>query len=120
MSARILVVEDERAIQIALTGLFKKQGYEVVVASSADAAIVAIQNDSFDLVLTDLALGKGKTGMDVLHACHDERPGTPVILITAHGSEKLAVAAMKAGAADYGLQHRHGVTRPGDSPRRDR
>ena len=101
MSARILVVEDERAIQIALTGLFKKQGYEVVVASSADAAIVAIQNDSFDLVLTDLALGKGKTGMDVLHACHDERPGTPVILITAHGSEKLAVAAMKAGAADY-------------------
>jgi DNA-binding NtrC family response regulator len=101
MSARILVVEDERAIQIALTGLLKKQGHEVVVAGSGSSAIALLEKEAFDLVLTDLALGEGASGMDVLHACNDQRPGTPVVLITAHGSEKLAVVAMKAGAADY-------------------
>ncbi len=96
MKPRILLVEDERAIQLALTGLFKR-AYDVTVASSGDAAITALAGESFDLVLTDLALGGGKTGMDVLAAAAP----VPVVMITAHGSEKVAVEAMKAGAADY-------------------
>jgi DNA-binding NtrC family response regulator len=98
---RILIVEDERAIQIALSGLLGKQGYEITLASSGDEAVERLAAESFDLVLTDLALGSGKSGMDVLGAALAARPGTPVVLITAHGSEKVAVAAMKAGAADY-------------------
>jgi DNA-binding NtrC family response regulator len=97
VKARILVVEDESAIRIALQGLLKKDGYEVVVATSGDAAIALLGSEAFDLVLTDLTLGEGKSGMDVLAACAE----TPVVVITAHGSEKVAVAAMKAGAADY-------------------
>jgi DNA-binding NtrC family response regulator len=96
MKPRVLLVEDERAIQLALTGLLKRS-YDVKVTSSGDEAIEALSQESFDLVLTDLALGSGKSGMDVLAAA-----GTvPVIMITAHGSEKVAVEAMKAGAADY-------------------
>jgi DNA-binding NtrC family response regulator len=99
---RLLVVDDERAIQLALSGLLRKEGYEVSVAGSAADAKVLFADHAFDLVLTDLSLGAGKeTGMDVLKASKAARPETPVVLITAHGSEKVAVLAMKEGADDY-------------------
>jgi DNA-binding NtrC family response regulator len=101
VNGRVLLVEDERAIQIALAGLLRKEGYEVTIASSGDEAIQKMGAEPYDLVLTDLALGKGKTGMDVLEASKRVRTETPVVMITAHGNEKIAVDAMKAGAEDY-------------------
>jgi DNA-binding NtrC family response regulator len=101
VSARILVVEDERAIQLAIGGLLRKQGYEVTAAEDGGAAIAALGSDRFDLVLTDLSLGRGPTGMDVLRAAKEAHPDVPVVMITAHGSERVAVEAMKAGAEDY-------------------
>jgi DNA-binding NtrC family response regulator len=101
VKARILVVEDERAIQLALSGLLGRAGYEVAIASSGDEAIAKLADGAYDLVLTDLALGKGASGMDVLREARRLRPETVVVMITAHGSEKIAVEAMKAGAEDY-------------------
>ncbi|MFI5216932.1 MAG: sigma-54-dependent transcriptional regulator, partial [Candidatus Limnocylindria bacterium] len=101
MKARILIVEDERAIQLALSGLLRREGYEVEVASSGDEAIAKLSAAPCDLVLTDLALGRGASGMDVLKAARQLRPETVVVMITAHGSEKIAVEAMKNGAEDY-------------------
>jgi len=98
---RVLVVDDEPAIRIALKGLLDKQGYDVATAASGDEAIAALAREPADLVLVDLALGAGKSGLDVLAASREALPGTPVILMTAHGSEKVAVQAMKAGAHDY-------------------
>jgi DNA-binding NtrC family response regulator len=98
---RILVVEDERAIQLALSGLLRRQGYEVDVAGSGDEAISAVRESAFDLVLTDLALGRGADGMDVLRVAKKLRPECAVVMITAHGSEAIAVEAMKSGAEDY-------------------
>jgi DNA-binding NtrC family response regulator len=98
---RILIVEDEAAIRLALSGLLRREGYEVAQVERGDAALQALASDSFDLVLTDLALGAGATGMDVLRQAKQLRPGLPVVMITAHGSEKVAVEAMKLGAADY-------------------
>ena len=100
MKARILVVEDERAIQLALSGLLRRQGYDVDVAGSGDEAISAVRESAFDLVLTDLALGRGSDGMDVLRAAKELRPECAVVMITAHGSEAIAVEAMKSGAED--------------------
>jgi len=101
MTARVLVVEDEKAIQLALSGLLRRQGYEVEVAATGDGAISVLNETAFDLVLTDLALGRGASGMDVLRAAKDLRPETVVVMITAYGSETIAVEAMKAGAEDY-------------------
>ena len=101
MTARILVVEDEHAIRLALKGLLRREGFEVELAEDAEIAEEMLRRESFDLVITDLALGGGKTGMDVLRAAKDERSETAVVMITAHGSEKIAVEAMKAGADDY-------------------
>ncbi|MFK7898958.1 MAG: sigma-54-dependent transcriptional regulator [Myxococcota bacterium] len=101
MTARILVVEDEHAIRLALQGLLRREGHSVELAESGDIAIEKLREDAFDLVITDLALGRGCSGMDVLLAAKRERPETGVIMITAHGSEKIAVEAMKGGADDY-------------------
>jgi len=101
MTARILVVEDEQAIRIALKGLLGREGYDVSLAEDGDSALVKIQEEEYDLVLTDLALGRGASGMDVLTAAKERRAETAVVMITAHGSEKIAVEAMKSGADDY-------------------
>jgi DNA-binding NtrC family response regulator len=101
MKPRILVVEDERAIQIALPGLLKREGYAVVVAGDGEEAVARLEDSLVDLVITDLALGRGITGMEVLRAAKKLRPETVVVMITAHGSEKIAVEAMKSGADDY-------------------
>jgi len=98
---RLLVVEDERAIQIALAGLLGRAGYEVSIAAGGADAIAMLEAAAYDLVLTDLALGGGPSGMDVLGKAKALRPETAVVMITAHGSEKIAVEAMKAGAEDY-------------------
>ena len=101
MKPRILIVEDERAIQLALESLLRKAGYEIQLAGSGAEALTLLQKDTFDLVITDLALGQGANGLDVLHAVKASRPETPVVMITARGSEKVAVEAMKGGAEDY-------------------
>jgi len=98
---KVLVVEDERAIQIALSGLLSRAGYEVETAGSGEAAVERLADGAWDCVLTDLSLGEGISGMDVLKRAKEIRPQTAVIMITAHGSEKIAVEAMKAGAEDY-------------------
>ena len=101
MSTRILVVENERAIQLALSGLLRHQGYEVEQAHSGEEALQKLGDGAYDLVVTDLALGAGASGMDVLRASKASRPETPVVMITAYGTQKIAVEAMKAGAEDY-------------------
>ena len=101
MKPRVLVVEDEAAIRLALTGLLTREGYEVHQSASGADALERLHAEAFDLVLTDLALGAGASGMDVLRAAKQSAPETPVVMITAHGSEKIAVEAIKTGAEDY-------------------
>jgi DNA-binding NtrC family response regulator len=100
MSAAILVVDDERAIGIAIQRLLSRRGYEVETALSGEDAVEKLASGSYQLVITDLNL-KGITGMEVLRAAKEQSPDSAVIMITAYGSEKIAVEAMKAGATDY-------------------
>jgi DNA-binding NtrC family response regulator len=102
MSApRILVVEDEAGIRLALSGLLRREGYEVIQCESGADAIAQLGGGAFDFVLTDLALGEGPSGLDVMRFVKERQPETPIVMITAHGSEKIAVEAMKLGAEDY-------------------
>jgi DNA-binding NtrC family response regulator len=100
MSPAILVVDDERAIGIAIQRLLAGRGYEVETALSGEEALEKLDRRAYQLVITDLNL-KGVTGMDVLRGAKQRSPDGAVIMITAYGSEKIAVEAMKAGAVDY-------------------
>jgi DNA-binding NtrC family response regulator len=100
MPGRILIVDDEKAILVALRGLFGKEGYEVDTASSGEEAVRKLETGRFHVVVTDLSMD-GITGMQVLERGRAIDPDVAVVMITAHGSEKAAVQAMKLGATDY-------------------
>jgi DNA-binding NtrC family response regulator len=100
MTGRILIVDDEKAILVALRGLFAKEGYQVETAASGTEALRLIETGNFHVVVTDLSM-EGTSGMQVLERARAFDPDVAVVMITAHGSEKAAVQAMKLGAADY-------------------
>src|SRR5262245_56552956 len=100
MAGRVLIVDDERGMRLALKALLSKEGYEVDTADSGEAAIRAIDQGSFHVVITDLSMN-GTSGMQVLEHVRRTDPDAAVIMITAYGSEKIAVQAMKLGAVDY-------------------
>ncbi len=100
MKGRILVVDDERAIGIAIQRLLGARGHEVDAVLSGEEALRRLAEPGYHLVITDLSL-QGVSGMEVLRWVRERAPETAVIMITAFGSEKIAVEAMKLGAADY-------------------
>ena len=100
MTPRILVVDDERTIGLAIQRLLSARGYDVETLQCGEQAIERLQEGDVHLVITDLNLGQ-TNGMDLLRYIKQHRPDTAVIVITAYGSEKIAVEAMKLGAADY-------------------
>jgi DNA-binding NtrC family response regulator len=100
MSGRVLIVDDEKAMRLALKSLLAKEGYEVDTAESGEEALRRIEPGSFHVVITDLSM-KDIDGMEVLEHTRRVDPDAAVVMITAYGSEKVAVAAMKQGAADY-------------------
>ena len=100
MKGRILIVDDEKALLLALRSLLAKEGYQVETASSGEEALPRIETGDFHVVITDLSM-KGVSGLQVVERAHQLDPDLAVIMITAYGSEKIAVQAMKLGAADY-------------------
>ncbi len=100
MTSRILIVDDERSMREFVSILLKKQGHEVDMADCAEQAFEKIDQENFDLVLTDLKM-PGASGLDVLAYQKERNPSTQVILMTAYASHDTAVQAMKAGATDY-------------------
>ncbi len=97
---RILVVEDKESLRAVLRKTLEAEGYGVDEAADGRAALDKIRRDRFAMVLTDLRLPKGD-GHSVLKAAVQTEPVTPVSLMTAYGTIRDAVGAMKEGAYDY-------------------
>ncbi|MGH7864762.1 MAG: sigma-54-dependent transcriptional regulator, partial [Candidatus Binataceae bacterium] len=100
MKGRLLVVDDERAILLALRGLFTKEGYEVETAESGETALEKVKTGLFHVIITDLSM-QGMSGLDLLHKVRELDPACAVLMITAYGNQRIAVEVMKAGAEDY-------------------
>jgi len=97
---RLLVVEDRESLRRMLETALRGEGYEVVAAGDAEAALPLLARERFDLVLTDLKL-PGASGLDVVAACRRADATVPVVVMTAFGTVATAVQAMKLGAADF-------------------
>ena len=102
----ILIVDDEKSILDLLTMVFKKDGYRVVTNPGTAKAFELLASEDVDLVISDIKMPQ-LDGMAFLKAVKKQRPDVPVIVITAFGSVKQAVEALKEGALDY-------VTKPFD------
>jgi diguanylate cyclase (GGDEF)-like protein/PAS domain S-box-containing protein len=95
---KVLLVEDEKVDQMAFTRFVRKTDlpYEATIAGSIQEARLALEQQNFDIVITDYFLGDD-TALDLLQQIHD----TPCIVLTGLGDEEIAVKAMKQGALDY-------------------
>ncbi len=98
--ARILVVEDDPAHAEVVQHALEREGLEVEVAHSAEAALDRLGARSFDLVLADVRLG-ARSGLELMREVHAKDPDLAVVLMTGHGTVENAVQALRDGAADY-------------------
>lgn len=99
--ATVLVVDDS-AVDRRLAGghLEKVEGLKPVYAANGQEALDILQRTPADCVVTDLQMGE-MDGLQLVTAIRQKHPHIPVILMTAHGSEEIAVAALQKGAASY-------------------
>ncbi|HMA92831.1 MAG TPA: response regulator, partial [Polyangiaceae bacterium] len=100
MSARVLVVDDDAGVRYTLSEILRDSRLEVELAEHGEAALALARASQFDLVITDLRMAP-MDGLELLRILRAEQPQLRVILITAHGSERHAVEAMRLGAYDY-------------------
>ncbi len=101
--AKVLVVDDDRAVGMVLAALLGQAGYDAQHLSSGEQALAALAGRRIDAILTDLRM-PGMDGLELLAEVKKRAPEVPVVLITAHGTIPLAVEAMKAGAAEFLLK----------------
>jgi DNA-binding NtrC family response regulator len=98
--ARILIVDDEMKMTHLVSGELEDGGYHTDIANSGEQALVRLNKNSYDIVVTDLRMDP-PDGMALLKAIKKDFPHTEVIIMTAYASASSAVEAMKAGAYDY-------------------
>ncbi|MBI5846928.1 MAG: sigma-54-dependent Fis family transcriptional regulator [Nitrospirae bacterium] len=99
MKETILLIEDEKIMRVTLEDALKGAGYEVISFETGGPALQDIKGHSCDVVVTDVRL-PDIDGFDIVREIH-QRSDTPVIVMTAYGTIKDAVEAMKLGAFDY-------------------
>ena len=97
---KILLIDDEEFVRIALTEALQAEECHVTAAASGKAGLDALRTASFDCVITDLRM-PGTDGLTVLRWIREHQPDTDVILLTGHGDVTVAVEAMKTGAWDF-------------------
>lgn len=100
MNGAILIAEDHEIARKSIQQYLQQEGYRVEEAADGDAAIEAINNADFDLVITDLKM-PGASGLDVLKHVREVSPNSLVIVTTAFGSVESAIEALRLGAQDY-------------------
>lgn len=98
---RILVVDDEDSYRMGLEMALKlSHKYDPRSCNSAASAMEALKKNSFDVIILDYNMPE-MSGLDLLHWMQKEKISTPVIMLTAAGSETIAVEAMRLGVYDY-------------------
>ena len=100
MAAKILLVEDDRALREALSDTLELGGYPHRAVDSAEAALHALEQEGFGLVISDVNM-PGMDGHALQMLVRKRYPQMPVLLMTAYGAVERAVEAMRQGAVDY-------------------
>ncbi len=97
---KILLVDDDEAHRLMLKAILKDEGYKVIEVDDGLKAVEAVKGEFYDLILMDVRMTE-MSGIEALQEIKKIRPGIPVLIMTAYGSIKSAVEAMKLGAYDY-------------------
>ena len=99
-AGRLLVVEDEEKVALALREGLEGEGYDVVVETTGEGAFFRLARDRFEVILLDLML-PGRDGLEILSALRKQGLDTPVVVLTARDTLEDRVVGLDAGADDY-------------------
>ncbi|HLJ96943.1 MAG TPA: sigma 54-interacting transcriptional regulator [Gemmataceae bacterium] len=97
---RVLIIDDEKFHAEAVAETLERLGYECVIATSGFAGAKKLEQEEFDVVVTDLRM-EDLDGLAILRKAKQDSPDAEVVMITGHGDVKTAVEAMQQGAANY-------------------
>jgi len=100
MNHKILIVEDEPGLVLALTDLLTNEGYQMEAATDGEAGLHLASSGHFDLIVLDVKL-PGKNGFDVCRDLRQRGMNTPILMLTARGQVIDKVLGLKLGADDY-------------------
>ncbi|MCH9688929.1 MAG: sigma-54 dependent transcriptional regulator [Deltaproteobacteria bacterium] len=100
MHGRVLIVDDDDDLRALLVAGLTAQNYECIGCASAEKGLAALTEGRFDLILADINL-PGMNGIEFCSRVVEDRPDQVVMVMTAFGSMKSAIAAIRAGAYDY-------------------
>ncbi len=101
--SRILVVDDERHVRSIIGSTLERQGYEVLLATSGSEGLQMLEQNAFDLVLSDIVMQNGN-GIALLERIRAQHPHLPVVMVSAIHDTSVAIDAMRRGAYDYLLK----------------
>jgi DNA-binding NtrC family response regulator len=97
---RILVIEDDEEMRSLLKDFFLEEGFETASVENGSEAFRKLAKESFDLIITDVRM-PGLTGLDILPGIKKLQPESPIIVITAFGTEEVHRRAIERGATAY-------------------
>jgi len=99
-TSRVLIIDDEAFHAETVAESLQRVGYDCILATSGEAGAKRIEEEKFDVILTDLKMAD-VDGLEILRQARQEQPETAVVVITGHGDVKTAVEAMKQGASNF-------------------
>ena len=97
---KVLIIDDERNIRLALRDILEDEEYDVIEAGDGEKGLAALQSEGADIVMLDVKL-PGRDGMEILAEIKDRWPAVEVIMISGHSDIETAVQAIHAGAYDF-------------------
>ena len=95
-----MIIEDDEAMRSLLEDFFEEEGFETDSASNGADALRILSKDPLDLIVTDIRM-PGLTGLDILPGLRRLKPETPIIVMTAFGSEDVRRRSLERGATTY-------------------
>lgn len=100
MAVRVFLAEDNDDLALLVSKKLESRKWTVTRASTASEATQRLRGDRFDAIILDYKLPDG-TGLELLNVARQSSPETPILFLTAHGSEDVALQALGLGASDY-------------------
>ena len=97
---KLLLVDDEQLVRDELGGILRDEGYDVITGSDGEEGLALFRSEHPDMVITDIRMPK-VDGLSVAMTIKEEAPHVPITVVTGHGTEAMAIEALRAGVTDF-------------------